>query len=142
MFRVSFLVGAFGPKYPREMSNQVLEYLLTALYSIDCAWLGTPMGREAPGLYQSGVRYAREPAGREDWQDIPTTLERGFGDCEDLACFRAAELTVRERRPSRPVYKWSTCKRTGAALYHIVVLRDDGMIEDPSRALGMGQGRE
>lgn len=74
--------------------------------------------------------------GEENWQDIPTILKAGSGDCEDLACWRAAELTERDGIPARPVYRWR--HRPGLTIYHIVVRLPDGSIEDPSRRLGMG----
>lgn len=56
-----------------------------------------------PLLYDSGVRYRRDrvraPNGlrvaAEVWRDAGAVLARGYGDCEDLATWRAAELRVR-----------------------------------------------
>jgi len=58
------------------------------------------------------------------------------GQCEDLACWRAAELVVRHGIQARPDF---TCdaRGDGSRLYHIVVRLPDGRIEDPSRNLGM-----
>jgi hypothetical protein len=41
------------------------------------AGLGPPI----PPLYASGVRYAEDTAGREDWRDVYVILQRGAGDC-------------------------------------------------------------
>jgi hypothetical protein len=51
-------------------------------------------GRPLPKLYESGVRYEREPwpKGVEEFADIVTILRRGWGDCDDLCAARAAEL--------------------------------------------------
>lgn len=113
----------------------VLLALLDALIKANVAYLTEVP--ETPGLFASGVRYAYEPVGREDWQDIPETLARGTGDCEDLACWRVAELRVRERDHAVPLIR----KRVhqGRTLYHIAVHRQDGQLEDPSRLLGMGR---
>ena len=45
-------------------------------------------------LYQSGVRYQQEPPdGKpEEFAAIPMVLSRGWGDCDDLAPWRVAEL--------------------------------------------------
>jgi hypothetical protein len=106
---------------------------------------------KTPSLYESGVVYEREPPGREDWQDILTTLRRGSGDCEDLATWRAADLLVRGvparafGRP-RPMVLPSSCEAGAVAcddtpqvgtLWHILVRLPTGKIEDPSLALGM-----
>jgi hypothetical protein len=97
-------------------------------------------------LFQSGVRYKRESAktcwlpvngGCEDWLSILQLYRQGEGDCEDIACARAAELIVRGERAR------AIAQRSAGVGWHIVVRRADGRIEDPSRILGMGdeQGR-
>ena len=60
-------------------------------------------------------------------------IDEGFGDCEDLAGSRAGELRAKGYRRAR-----AFAKRTGPKLVHILVDRGDGVIEDPSRRLGMG----
>jgi len=81
------------------------------------------------------VRYEEEPPGRDEWQDIPETIKRREGDCEDLGCWRLAELRVRSREDARPFVKCSVYgPRT---VYHVAVRRAGGRIEDPSRVLGM-----
>jgi hypothetical protein len=110
-----------------------LVQLLEALTGVNEAWL-----REhpyAPYLYAAGVRYEEEPPGREDWQDIPETLLLRTGDCEDLGCWRVAELRVRANEHAVPFVKKSLAgPRT---VYHVAVRRADGRLEDPSRILGM-----
>lgn len=89
-----------------------------------------------PPLYESGVRYRREPRGRERWQLAPTTASLGYGDCEDLATWRAAELRLDHGIPA-----YAAVYRAGPRLLHVVVRFPDGSIEDPSRILGMGRKR-
>lgn len=92
-----------------------------------------------PSLYTSGVYYKAED-GCEEWQDVETTLERRFGDCEDLACWRVAELRA-QGIDAKPLVSWhvGTDPKTGKPRteYHIRVLLPDGTIEDPSATLGM-----
>ncbi len=57
-------------------------------------------------------------------------------NCEDLACWRAAELRVREGILAEPTFIWKL-RPNGGYLYHILVRYPDGRIEDPSRTLGM-----
>jgi hypothetical protein len=105
-----------------------------------------------PQLYASGVYYAEEAPGREDWLDAPAVLRQGFADCEDLAAYRAAELRV-AGFDVEPVIKWQWIPRElmirqgypadklpskGVWLVHCCVRWPDGRIEDPSRILGMG----
>jgi hypothetical protein len=110
-----------------------LAHLLEALTAVNVAWLREHTN--APALYESGVRYEEEPPGRDDWQDIPETLSLRVGDCEDLACWRLAELRVRSFEDARPFVKRAVYgPRT---VYHVAVRRSDSRIEDPSRVLGM-----
>lgn len=57
-------------------------------------------------------------------------------NCEDLACWRAAELRVRYGVLAEPTFIWKL-RPKGGYLYHILVKLPDGRIEDPSRTLGM-----
>jgi hypothetical protein len=139
MYKVTFVSGLFKGKRNRELSNLNLGILLSALAEIDV--LELTRLPELPDLYSSGVRYANEPIGQEDWQDVLTTISRGTGDCEDLACWRVAELRVRHGIDAKPYFSFRPVG-PGKTLYHIQVLHPDGRIEDPSKALGMGQHRQ
>lgn len=117
----------------------VMDCLLEGLITANVAYL---LARPStPFLYCSGVRYLAEPDGRDEWQDIPDTLRRRSGDCEDLACWRIAELRVRwgqkQTQPNITVDLLPDSKGNDVLTYHIRVLRMDGTIEDPSRRLGM-----
>ena len=131
MYKVQFVLSSFDGPSPE--AGLVLNVLLQALTSVNILWLRR--NQSAPSLYASGVRYKREPQGREDWQDIPETISRRDGDCEDLACWRSAELIVRHNIRAFPVFRWR--KRPTGILYHIQVQYPDGRIEDPSKLLGM-----
>lgn len=85
-----------------------------------------------PPLYQSGVRYAMEPGhgkGIEDFANPWMTLQRGWGDCDDLILYRLLELLkAGERAHTRA--EW-----LGNAV-HVVIRRENGDREDPSALLG------
>lgn len=138
--RVTFEVGLFRTEHDRARSERVLLGLLTLLVAINESWLRAHP-RTKP-LYASGVRYRREEPGREDWLTVPSILARGYGDCEDLACWRIAEL----RLQGLHVQPRITFRRFGPggrfSLYHITLKWPDGRIEDPSRLLGMGRRDE
>jgi len=90
-------------------------------------------------LYRSGVFYKEEPPGEEEWLDIPSLYRQGFGDCEDIACARVAELR-RSGIPAMPCISWkeiATRKGKRMTLVHVLVLLPDDSIEDPSKVLGM-----
>jgi hypothetical protein len=122
-----------------EAKFRVMNGLLEALTESNVEYLRARP--RTPWLYKSGIYYLAEPDGRDDWQDIPDTLERGNGDCEDLATWRCAEWRVRQGVDAQlGITKSDMPLQSGAALvtmYHIVVVLPDGTIEDPSRRLGM-----
>jgi hypothetical protein len=125
LVRVAATVDA-GPR-----RAQSLGALLETVCRLNETWLRA--NPRAPRLYDSGVRYAREPREmREDFATYPVVLSRGWGDCDDLAPALAAELRVRDRIPARPVI---FAVRPG--LWHCVVRLPSGRTLDPSRELGM-----
>jgi hypothetical protein len=99
-------------------------------------WIMTEMekrGTPLPRLYDSGIRYRRESAGREWWESISDALQvhgGGEGDCEDLSAIRAAELRFLYGEPARV-----RIGKTSRGSFHAVVQRGDGSIEDPSRII-------
>lgn len=100
-----------------------------------------------PYLYASGVRYQEEPlnlltmGGKpfeniEDFALIPAVIERGWGDCDDLAPWRCAELRNAGEHAKIRI-EWKTHPVTRQRVYHVLVRRENGDIEDPSLKLGM-----
>ena len=133
-YRITFALDLFNGPHERELSHKALFVMLRCLTEINELYLQAHP--ETPPLYRSGVRYMEEPPGQEDWQDIPITLQMGLADCEDLVCWRVAELRVRAGINAKPVFK-AFPRANGSMLYHILVEYPDGTIEDPSRILGM-----
>jgi hypothetical protein len=88
---------------------------------------------QVPPLYQAGVRYQRED-GTEIWKPAPRVFSDRFGDCEDLAAWRAAELRLAGEMDARAI---AIRLRSGSRVWHAVVQRASGDIEDPSVILGM-----
>ena len=84
-----------------------------------------------PRLYESGVQYRKED--KDTWRHADDVLCSGWGDCDDLSPWRAAELRVSGEDPKAYVYVY----RSGPRRFHAVVARGDGRIEDPSYKLGM-----
>lgn len=132
--KVQLFLRRKGVVSPHELdrSRRALTWLMFGLCEVNREWLETYPG--TPPLYKSAVLYKLEP-NTEIWQDIPTTLARGFGDCEDLACWRIAELQAKGIA-AMPYITWRE-RASGGTVYHALVRHPDGLIEDPSRALGM-----
>jgi hypothetical protein len=107
-----------------------LEAAVNGLALIGLADMRADPGKY-PALYQSGFRYRREPPGSEIWQPVSQVAQSRSGDCEDLAAYRVAELRKAGERATARVI------RVNPELRHVMVVRADGRLEDPSRVLGM-----
>jgi hypothetical protein len=118
-------------KSDAEQSVHALLWLLEVLAQVNQAYLAEHP--ETPSLYDSGIRYVPEE-GTEEWQDIPTNIERGSGDCEDLAAHITAEMR-NKGTPAKPYLRWQI--RKGSYRMHALSQFPDGSIEDPSLKLGM-----
>ena len=97
------------------------------------------LGKPIPPLYKSGVRYEREPWDHvEEFADILTVLRRGWGDCDDLAAWRVAELRESGETGADIRIYWRPKKKPNSPLMmHVQVRRANGAVEDPSRFLGL-----
>lgn len=114
-----------------------LRPALAALTALNRAFM---RAHRIPALYSTGIRYQREARGpdgvvREAWCSAPVMLERWRvsqigSDCEDLSCYRAAELQL------KGVPAVAVPVRSGIG-WHIIVRHPDGRTEDPSKQLGM-----
>jgi hypothetical protein len=130
MKTIRFKATIFSTERERRFSEGILRILLDTLVRINLKYL--KQHPNTPSLYSSGVRYQRED-GTEDWLDIGEVLKLGHGDCEDLACYRVAEL-IKSGINARPELVWQN--KGKFYLYHIKVFYN-GKLEDPSRQLGM-----
>jgi hypothetical protein len=114
------------------------EQLEAYLYGLGCVGYvdflcAVRDGRPFPPLYNSGVRYEREPPASEVWQSARAVFANKRADCEDLAGgTRVPELWFHGETAARAIVK-----RINDTLRHILVERGDGTIEDPSLILGM-----
>jgi len=117
-----------------ERSRRTIPALMFGLVQANRIFLEYYPG--TPALYDSPVLYRMEQM-TEQWQDIPTILRVGYGDCEDLACWRCAELR-HGGIAAMPYITWrEDSQNPGRMIYHALVKWPNGLIEDPSRALGM-----
>jgi len=137
-----WLAPIYASSSPRNIafSHMALEGALLGLMAENIAWL--KFYPETPDLYRSGVRYVPElpqfdpKTEGEDWKTIPYVWSDGYGDCEDLACWRAAELWVRVGVRARPIVRQRQLPN-GNFRAHVMVQYPNGQIEDPSAKLGM-----
>jgi hypothetical protein len=124
---------------PIQDRQNMLHALVEALAWADTVWLKRNPG--TPPLYQVAPSYHLKvrPMSIDYWDDIPTVMSLGGGDCKDFTAWRIAELRhngaamvvpeikhVRQRGPNGDVID----------LWHVYV-RQGARTEDPSRILGM-----
>lgn len=81
-------------------------------------------GKPFPLLYNSGVEYEREPwSTHEEFADMATVFRRGWGDCDDLAAWRTAELQEAGEEADIHIYWRPRNKKTGQLTMHVEVRR-------------------
>lgn len=134
--KVLITLGKKSRRWNRQsrVLGHAIRAILNATARVDQFYLRL---HRVPPLYESGVRYQNEPKGTiEEFATIPVILARGWGDCDDLAPWRVAELREQGEK-ARVRLQWKKSRRSGQRMYHVVVRRADGRIEDPSKLLGM-----
>ena len=130
--KVTFKLRLFEDSKDKNRSRRSVLWLMEALVQINKMYL---LMNKVPMLYDTNVIYKIEAG--EIWKDIFNILKDGNGDCEDLACWRIAELQL-AGISARPYIKWR--KVGGTWIYHALCWTPGNKIEDPSLALGM-QGK-
>lgn len=96
-----------------------------------------------PPLYETRVRYRQEPedSEAEEFADALTCLRRGWGDCDDLAAWRCADL-IRSGVSASLAFKAHARERGERRVVHCIVRLPDGSLEDPSRRMFEKERRE
>ena len=80
-----------------------------------------------------GIIWKPEPKGDEFFDNAQTIIQRGWGDCDDLAPWKAASLRATGEDPGAI----AKVVKSGPSMYHAIVERSDGAIDDPSVECGM-----
>lgn len=137
------LVRTGRAQYLKQGNGYPLGWLIMPLLEA-CVRMNQQILRvyQVPPLYKAGVRYQEEPAdqGFEEFALVPQVYARHWGDCDDLATWRCAELREQgERATIRVVWKNPSIGGLRHRLYHVIVRRADRTVEDPSKILGMGR---
>jgi hypothetical protein len=122
-------VGGVSSEDRLITTRAALEAALEDLCAYNAAYL--TLQPRLPDIYATSIFYKSEPPGEENWLTYPVLLAIGFGDCEDLACARVAKLRQQGERKAKP-YLYNK-----GSLWHVMLKRQDGTVEDPSAALGM-----
>lgn len=125
---------------PSKLLALVVRGALEAVILANRIYLRT---HHVPPIYESGIRYEEEPAGQtyEDFAAVPVILSRGWADCDDLVSWRIAELR-NQGENAKVRLKWQYDPTRRARMYHVLVRRANGQVEDPSLRLGMGNHKK
>jgi hypothetical protein len=117
-----------------------IEWCLNTLFAMNVGILVARKRKKihTPLLYDSGVVYQPEPwiGTIESFDTIPVVLARKWGDCDDLAAWRAAELFVLGIK-AHPIVVETPTSRAGNRRWHCLVHHVSKGVEDPSVKLGM-----
>lgn len=132
------LFGTCNDSVDGVLSFREVERWARHLYELNCD-LMVAYGNEIPLLYEAGVVYKtiENACGGDIFQDCRVLNERKAGDCGTLACYLAAERTVKFGVLTKPYVrrKWPNCD---FALYHVLCRNMlTGDFDDPSVVLGM-----
>jgi hypothetical protein len=119
---------------PEEhVSPEVIDPVLEAVTRLNEAMIENGDTPTASALVDAGATWKPEPPGDEMFDHGGTIAERGWGDCDDWAPLRAAEL----RQSGEDPQATARVIPSGPNTYHAIVERSDGSIDDPSIAAGM-----
>jgi len=100
----------------------VLDAMLESVTRLDQKLLqegAVPTAKEA--IKKHGVRWQPEPPGEEHFDHAGTVMQRGHGDCDDLAPHHAASLRHTGEDPGAKAVVY----RSGPMRWHAVVQRSD-----------------
>ena len=119
---------------PEEhVKKPVLDAALEAVTRLNEELIKSGDSPTADQLIAQGARWQPEPPGQEHFDHGALIAERGFGDCDDWAPLKAAQLRVTGEDPDAV----AEVRRSGENRWHAVVIRGDGTEDDPSLDAGM-----
>ncbi len=119
-----------------HVTKEVLEPALEAVTQLNEHLLEAgevPTAEDA--IEHDGIRWKPEPPGAERFDHAGLVHRRKHGDCDDLAPWHAASLRVTGEDPGAQ----AIVRPSGPGMWHAIVRRSDGSIDDPSKWAGMGQ---
>ena len=140
MIAIELRTRIFTEAWSQTASEKVLDMILELLVQIDILYLR--LNPKTPKMYESGVRYHHDSI-KDEWFSTCEALHERLADCKGLSAWLVAEYRVSGIDPGA-----KCCKKFAViddptigklVLYHVMVQRSDGTIEDPSRKLGMNK---
>lgn len=118
----------------KHVSPEVLNAILEATTLTNAKLLQHGEAPTVTEAIKKGLRWKPEPFTDGEHFDLaPVAAARGWGDCDDLAPWLAAEMRLKGDPGAAAIVK-----RSGPRRWHVVVRDGGGRIHDPSRWAGMG----
>jgi hypothetical protein len=111
----------------------VIDAALEAVTRLDESMIRQGQCPTSHELIERGAKWRPEDPGDEHFDHGNTIQNRGWGDCDDWAPLHAATLRATDQDPGAV----ARVIPSGPNLYHAIVQRSDGTIEDPSQMAGM-----
>lgn len=118
------------PGEPNEETLGIALEAATRLAQHDIASGEIPALEDA---IKGGIEWQEEPPGQESFDKPSTVLARGWGDCDDLAPWLAAEMRETDFDPAAT----AIAIPSGHNTWHAIVRGSDGEFYDPSLWAGM-----
>lgn len=120
----------------RRGQERAIEAIANGLALVNVEYLNERPN--TPALFDSGVFYCDDGKfkTRDPWNDIPTTLEKGCGNCTAIVGWRLAELWRQGYNDAEADAIHQTLPN-GKTLFHLRIRYGNGATEDPSQVLGM-----
>lgn len=117
-----------------HVSQPVLEAAAEAVTRLDEDLIRKGEAPDFHAALERGlVKWQPEPPGEERFDNAVKVISRGWGDCDDLAPWRAASARASGEDPGAR----AIMVRKSPTLWHAMVQMSDGKIEDPSEEAGM-----
>lgn len=116
-----------------HVSPAVIDAALEAVTRLDESMIRSGDSPTSHQAIAAGAVWRPEPYGEEHFDHGAEIAARGWGDCDDWAPLHAATLRADGTDPGAV----ARVVPSGPDLYHAIVQRSDGSIEDPSVSAGM-----
>ena len=119
---------------PEEhVTPDVIDPALEAVTRLNEHLLATGQTPTSHELIARGARWRPEDPGDEHFDHGATIASRGWGDCDDWAPLHAATLRATGQDPGAV----ARVIPSGPNIFHAIVQKSDGSIDDPSEWAGM-----
>lgn len=119
-----------------HVTPEVVEPVLEAVTRLNEHMLAAGQTPTATALLEQGAKWRPENMGDEHFDHGGTIASRGWGDCDDWAPLRAAELRATGEDPGAR----TVMKASGPSTFHAMVERSGGHVETAGEDISVRAG--